>query len=330
MKELLLTTITMLAILGSSILAFLSWCQLPDHNYGLVVPELNHDQTILAENLSRHVRVLASSIGPRNLNRSPSGLEKAAYFIKQFLETNGYPVFEHSFTTTSGLAKNLIADKEGSDPDHLLIIGAHYDSFNYSPGADDNASGVAMLLELARIFRQASPRTSIKFVFFTNEEPPFYETSDMGSRRYVDEVLVSEKRIVRMINLESVGYFTTTLNSQVYPFPLNLLYRSVGDFIGFVSDLKSRDFLQQTVGSFKYASNFPTGSSSLPRMLPGVDWSDHAAFWQTNRRAVMVTDSAMFRYPHYHLESDTADRLDYKAMAQVTTGLVAVITDLTK
>lgn len=330
MREFLITTTSILVILGGGVLAFFSWCQLPDHNYKLIVPNPSPDEIVLIENLRSHVRTLANSIGPRNLNRSPSGLANAALFIQNVLAGYGYQIETHSFTTPAGLAKNIVANRNGTDSENLLIIGAHYDSFNYSPGADDNASGVAMLIEIARILQRTPSKISVRFVFFSNEEPPFYETSDMGSRRYVNEVLSREIRSYRMINLESVGYFTKTPGSQEYPFPLNLLYHPVGDYIGFVSDLNSRSFLQQAVGLFKAASNFPTGSSSLPRILPGVDWSDHAAFWQAGKNALMITDSAMFRYPHYHRETDTAEHLDYKAMAQVSTGLVAMITALTR
>jgi Zn-dependent M28 family amino/carboxypeptidase len=316
---------TALAVAGGAFLGFLSWCQLPRHNYDLKVPALGEAEKVIQKNLMQHVHILADEIGPRNLYRSPSGLAKAEAYISETMMAQGFDVKKHVVSTPEGDSENIYVEPAGSGTGQLLVIGAHYDSFVYSPGADDNASGVAVLLELARLIKTQPPGFDLMFVFFTNEEPPYYETEYMGSTRFVADILEKTQRDYRMINIESVGFFTNAPKSQIYPFPLNLIYYPVGDFIGFVSNLDSRPFLQQFVRKFREASHFPTGGSSLPDLFPGVDWSDHAAFWRAGKQALMVTDSAVYRYQHYHEITDTADRLDYTSMAHVTAGLLAAI-----
>jgi hypothetical protein len=310
-------------------LGFFSWCQLPNHDYSLKVAPLDGEGSMLQALLQNHVWKLANQIGYRNLDKAPVALASAAAYITEEMAGAGYEIQRHTYKIGDQEAVNLHATLAGADQNHLLVIGAHYDSFDLSPGADDNASGVAMLIELARKFRDYSPAVPVMFVFFTCEEEPFYETRDMGSYRFVEEVLKNQPASYRMINLESVGYYTHLSDSQVYPFPLNLLYYPIGDFIGFVSDLGSRGFLMELVHGFRANSNFPTGASSLPSFLPGVEWSDHAAFWRAGRSAVMVTDSALFRNPYYHSRHDRAELLDYQAMAHVTQGLAATIKAMT-
>ena len=224
-------------------------------------------------------------------------------------------------------ADNVELEIKGSG-DEVVLIGAHYDAVAGSPGADDNASGVAALLAIARRIRNIRPARTIRLVAFTNEEPPFFKTPEMGSYQYAKRAHERREKIVAMLSLESIGYYDTRPKSQQYPPPLNAFYPSVGDFIGFAGNLKSRALIRRCVASFRRHANFPVESAALPEIIQEVGWSDQWSFWQFGYPALMVTDTALFRNPHYHTPGDTADRLDYERMARVTEGLVGVTLDL--
>ena len=204
-----------------------------------------------------------------------------------------------------------------------MIVGAHYDSVIGSPGADDNGTGVAALIELARRFTKS--KRTLRFVAFANEEPPHFGTPAMGSYRNAQRCHERGEKVVAMLSLETIGFFSDAPKSQQYPPMLHLLYPPTGDFIAFVSNLKSRSLLRRCVRKFK---GFPIESGALPEMVPGVGWSDQWAFWQFGYPAIMVTDTAPFRNPHYHTSQDTPETVDYPRLAQVVDGLTAVIDDL--
>jgi Zn-dependent M28 family amino/carboxypeptidase len=224
---------------------------------------------------------------------------------------------------------NLEATLEGAErPEEHVVIGAHYDSAETAPGADDNASGTAALLAIAR--RQAGralPRT-VRFVAFTNEEPPWFQTEHMGSLVYARSLAAEGIDVTAMLSLETIGYYSDDEGSQAYPFPLSVFYPSRGDFIAFVSDTGSRELLHEVILSFRRHGRFPSQGGALPGSLPGVDWSDHWSFWQNGYPGVMVTDTAPFRYPFYHTPEDTPDRLDYERTARVVEALSRVVRDL--
>jgi Zn-dependent M28 family amino/carboxypeptidase len=187
---------------------------------------------------------------------------------------------------------------------------------------------VAALLELSRGFASLSPEKTIRFVTFVNEEPPFFMTSQMGSRIYAARARSNGENIVAMLSLESIGYYSDKPNSQDYPFPLSLFYPDTANFIGFVSNLGSRKLLNTVAESFGSNSSFPAQRLAAPFWLTGVAWSDHWSFWREGYPAIMVTDTAFFRYSHYHLGTDTHDRLNYDIMATVTEGLYRAIAGL--
>jgi Zn-dependent M28 family amino/carboxypeptidase len=190
-----------------------------------------------------------------------------------------------------------------------------------APGANDNGTGVAAMLALARRFSGQKPRRTLRFVAFANEEPPHFQTAEMGSVVYAQRSRERSENVVAMLSLETLGYYDDAQGSQVYPPPIGLFYPSTGNFVGFVSNVSSRKLLRDVVGDFRSHTRFPSEGAALPAVIPGVGWSDHWAFWQAGYPALMVTDTAPFRYPHYHTGADTPDKIDYERLARVVAGL---------
>jgi Zn-dependent M28 family amino/carboxypeptidase len=282
----------------------------------------------LERELHRHVETLASRIGERNIWRSQA-MERAAEYIRAEFEKLNLMVREEQFPVWQTSARNLEATLTGREAqEELVIVGAHYDTVPGSPGANDNASGVAAMLEIARLLRNSPPARTVKFVAFANEEPPFFFTARQGSLVYARECRRRGDRIVAMLSLETIGYYSEQAGSQRYPFPFGLFYPDRANFIGFVGNLSSRRLVRRCIATFRAEAWFPSQGVAAPGYLPGIYWSDHWAFWRQGYRAVMVTDTALFRYPYYHTPEDTADKLDYGRMARVVAGLAAVVRDL--
>jgi Zn-dependent M28 family amino/carboxypeptidase len=269
--------------------------------------------------------MLAGTIGERNL-WSYGALERAAQYISTQLTTSGYTARRQTFDLAKLPLSNVEAVLEGTTrAAEIVIIGAHYDTVAGCPGANDNASGVAAVLELAQRFSgQSQPRT-IRFVAFVNEEPPFFQTAHMGSAVYANAARSRGDRVAGMLSLETMGYYSEEKGSQRYPAAIAGLYPDVGNFIGFVSNLASVRLLLRARRAFRRRTSFPLQSAAVPAAIPGVGWSDHWAFWQAGYPAMMVTDTAPFRYPWYHTAEDTPDKLDYDRLAHVVDGLEAVV-----
>jgi Zn-dependent M28 family amino/carboxypeptidase len=211
------------------------------------------------------------------------------------------------------------------------VIGAHYDSVFGSPGANDNGTGVAATLALAQRFAGRKPEHTLRFVAFVNEEPPYFLSDEMGSFIYAGRCKARGDKISGMISLETIGYFSDAPHSQTYPSPgLGFFYPKVGNFIGFVSNVHSRALLHRVVGLFRKHAKIPSEGAALPAFIPGVSWSDQWSFWRQGYPGIMVTDTAPFRYPHYHSSSDTPDKLDYDRFTLVVSGIEKVIEDLDK
>jgi len=307
---------------------FMAW--MPGYSHQGPLPFPAPEEMKLEGNLRSHVTMLAGTIGERNTERYQE-LRQAEEYIRGRFTVLGFRVHEQSYPTDGKKVKNLWVEVKGARrPEEIVVVGAHYDSPPDSPGADDNASGTAALLELARLLRDAKPGRTLRFVAFVNEEPPFFQTDLMGSRVYAAEAARRKEKITAMLSLESIGYFGEAPGSQRYPFPLSLIFPDTGDFIGFVGNLGGRSFLRSTVGSFRRTSLFPSEGVAAPEFFSGIGWSDHWSFWQEGYPAVMVTDTAPFRNPHYHESTDTPDRLDYGRLARVTAGLGRVIREFVK
>lgn len=291
------------------------------------LPDQSATERDLSRRLRQHVTTLADTIGERNYLRYEA-LESAARYISESLAGSGYQVAFHEYAVGGRTYRNVEAELRGSGAaDEVVVLGAHYDSVEGAPGADDNASGVAGLLELARLLRHEAFNRTVRFVAFPNEEPPHFLTEHMGSRVYAARAARLGERIVAMYALESIGYYADEPGSQQYPFPLSLFYPDVGDFIGFVGNLRSRSLVRRSIAAFRAAATIPSEGAAAPAWLPGINWSDQDSFWIHGYEAVMITDTAPFRNPYYHTPLDTSDRLDYGRMARVVLGIVAVLHD---
>jgi len=291
-------------------------------------PPLTAGESELEGRLRGHVTMLAGTIGERNTFRYRELLQSAAY-IRGCFAALGFPVHGQGYTADGRQVENIWVEVPGARrPEEIVLIGAHYDSPLASPGADDNASGTAALLELARMLRDSRPARTLRFVAFVNEEPPFFQTELMGSRVYAAEAGRKKEKIAAMLALESIGYYDDTPGMQKYPFPFSFLYPDSGNFIGFVGNLSSRSLLRRIVGVFRETTSFPSEGITAPEFISGIGWSDHWSFWKEGYPAVMVTDTAPFRNPHYHESTDTPDRIDYSRTARVVAGLERVIREL--
>jgi Zn-dependent M28 family amino/carboxypeptidase len=282
----------------------------------------------LAGRLAGHVEALAGSIGERNVWR-PGTLDAAAGYITRAWEEMGHGVQRHAYDARGETCENLEVVLTGStQPSRSVIVGAHYDTVPGSPGADDNASGVAALLEIGRALRGLRTERTIRLVAFVNEEAPFFFSGDMGSRVYATAARRRGDDIDLMISLEMLGYYDDTPGSQRYPPLLRHFFPDRGDFIAFVSNLRSRASLRRAVTAFRRHSDFPVEQLATFSFVPGVALSDHLSFWRSGYHALMVTDTAWYRNRFYHTPGDTPDRLDYSAFARVTAGLSGTVADL--
>lgn len=288
-------------------------------------PEMFHD---IVQRIRDDVRLLSTVIGERN-DRSPRGIEnlaRAADAITDRLRDAGVPVRRRP--VGEGIC-NVEAVLRGARlASETVVVGAHYDTPRGSPGADDNASGVAALLEIGRLLCGARPAQTIRLVAFVNEEPPFFPFGQMGSRIYARAARERRDDIRVMFSLEMLGTYCDEPGSQRYPPLLRWLYPRQGNFVAFVSNLKSRGALRDAVRAFRTHSDFPCESLATLSLVPGVAWSDQLSFWREGYRAVMVTDTAFYRNPRYHTELDTPDRLAYPEMARVVDGLALAVLDL--
>lgn len=301
---------------------------MPGNSHVGPLPPLSGTEAELRERLGRHVAVLAGEIGERNLWRYEA-LKASADYIEKTFQAAGYRVASQHYVVHGKTVRNLEAALPGASPlDEIVVIGAHYDSVAGSPGANDNATGVAALLEIARLLAQEKPARSVRFVAFVNEEPPFFYTQEMGSRVYARRARERGENIVAMLSLETIGYYTDAPGSQHYPFPFSPFYPDAGNFIAFVGNLASRGMVQACVASFRSRAAFPSEGIAAPGWMGGIHWSDHWSFWQEGYPAIMVTDTALYRYEHYHAKTDTPDKIDYEHMARVVTGLARVVLDL--
>jgi len=321
----LVVAILALLLLGGVLLYFMLAMpgQLPD---GELAP-LNKPQQELRARLRRHVDYLAGEIGKRNTEH-PGSLEKTVAYLGREFRSMGIVAHVLEYRTDDkGPFVNLEVEFHGvSRPAEIIVIGAHYDTAWPTPGADDNASGVAALLELARSFTDRNFDRTVRLVAFANEESPHYGTDSMGSRVYARRASERDDNIIAMFSLEMLGYYDTTPGSQRFPRVIEPFYPDRGDFIAFVANLGSIGLLRRTMKHFRAQATIPSYGLAAPVMLvPDIRRSDHAMFWPHGYPAVMVTDTAGFRNPHYHRHSDRPETLDYSRMARVVDGIEAVI-----
>ncbi len=284
----------------------------------------------LSSELHRHVVALAEGIGERGTYKPEAYARARDYIVDQF-RALGYEPKLQTFTARDVECANIEVTIPGTTKaTEIFVIGAHYDTVQDSPGANDNTSGVAGVLALARMFKGSKPARTIRFVAFAEEEPPSFQTKTMGSMVYAKACKDRNENIVGMFSLETIGYYSDAPDSQRYPSPYDKVYPSVGNFIGFVANVQSGGLMRDAIDSFRKHCQFPSEGGAVPDMAPGIGWSDHWSFWQVGYSALMVTDTAPFRYRHYHNRGDTPDKLDFGKMAKVIEGLRCVIDDLTE
>lgn len=302
--------------------------RMPSDSFKGPLPPLTEEQRSLEQELRAHVQQLAGRIGERNLFRYRQ-LAEAANYLRTSLAQAGYEVRRQTYEVAGQPCENVEVEVRGREhPDDIVLIGAHYDSVQGSPGANDNATGVAAMLALARAFVGIQPGRTVRFVAFANEEPPFFQSRHMGSRLYARQCRARSEQITLMLSLETMGYYSDAPGSQGYPFPFSFFYPSTANFIAFVSNMENAPWVRQLLTAFRRQAQFPSEGGALWEWIPGVAWSDHWSFWKEGYPAVMVTDTAQNRYPYYHTASDTPDKVHYDRLARVVSGLQRVIAEM--
>jgi Zn-dependent M28 family amino/carboxypeptidase len=300
----------------------------PGRSFKGTLPAPTDDETELASRLREHVEMLAGTIGERNVYH-PANLLVAAEYIERTFIGYGHAPVSLFYTVHGQEVRNIEATIPGTaKPNEIVVIGAHYDSVRGCVGANDNASGTAAVLEMARLLRGKQLARTVQLVAFVNEEPPFFQTESMGSLVYARLCKQRGDNVVAMFTPETIGYYSDAKGSQRYLVPFNLFYPSTGDFIAFVGNTSSRPLISRSLQSFRRHTDFPSEGAALPGLIPGIGWSDHWSFWQEGFPGFMVTDTAPFRYPHYHQVTDTPDKIDYDRTARVVMGLTRVAEDL--
>ena len=316
-----------LAVLTGFAVWFVTATPGPRHRGPL--PPLDADGRRLAQSLKAHVLAVASE--EHNIAH-PEALERSARYIEATLSGLGYAVSRQEFETEGVKVRNLEVALRGeaAGASKLYVIGAHYDSVRGAVGANDNGSGVAAVLELARLLKGFRPArgAELRLVLYVNEEKPYSRTEHMGSVVHAGSLAAAGAEVAAMLSLETIGCYSDAPGSQRYPFPLSLFYPSTGDFIAFVANLRSRSLLHRVIGSFRSRVAFPAEGTAAPEWLADIGRSDHWSYWRHGWPALMVTDTAPFRYAHYHTLQDTPDKLDYERLARVVKGLEGVVRDL--
>ena len=282
------------------------------------LPPLTEEETALASKLRRHVETLARS--ERNTD-----LDTPARYIAEAFAAHGLKAVTQDFPSGGRIVRNIEVSPDGNA---AIIVGAHYDTVPGSPGADDNASAVAALIELAGLLAKES--LPIRFVAFANEELPYFLSPEMGSWNSARRSRERGEAVRAMLSLEMLGYYRDEPRTQTYPPPLGLFYPDRANFIAFVGDLGARALVRKAIHAFRKNAAFPSEGVAAPSFVPGITFSDHWSFRKHGFPAVMVTDTAFNRYPHYHLPSDTPEKLDYERLARVTLGLAFVLRDLAR
>jgi len=320
-----------LLVLAAALLGAAYWYSLalPGEPFAGSAPAATAPERELADRLQRHVLAIASE--PHNVAHYEALQRSAAYIEDQFTAF-GFAPQSQVYTASGKEVRNISIEVAPADADEqtpTIVVGAHYDSFGDAPGANDNGSGSAAALELARLLKDvALTGKRLRVVLFVNEEPPYDRTREMGSYRFAKSLKDSGENVIGMMSLETIGSFSDEPGSQRYPFPFDLVFSDVGNFAAFVALPGGRAFLHDVVRSFRQHTQIPTIGGTAPDNIPGIGWSDHWSFWMMGYPAIMITDTAPFRYEHYHRVTDTPDKVDYEKLARITLGLEQTLRDL--
>lgn len=304
--------------------------KMPESSFEGTIPALNKKESQIKDNLNKHVDFLANTIGQRNVYTLNSLKQSAKYISDKLAICNTNPVSQEYLIDQLSVSNVIGTKTTSTNSKGVIVIGAHYDTILDSPGANDNATGVAAMLELCRLLSKHNFNHTIKFVGFVNEEPPFFKTNKMGSYVFAKHLKENGIHVKGMLSLETIGAYYPEPNTQQYPPLLKKIYPNQGDFVAFISNPTSSWLLKSMIKSFRQTSSFPSEGLMAPGSIQGVDWSDHWAFWQFGYPAIMVTDTALFRYPYYHTHNDTHDKVDFESLARVVNGLEKVLIKLDK
>jgi hypothetical protein len=317
--------LAVLALLLLCLMGAVAWMiQMPGRSFVGTLAPLGQAEQITRDRLRAHVASIASE--ERNVWR-PQALAAVERYIQARLEELGFTPRRQGYDTPYGRVHNIEATLGEETGKQVVVIGAHYDSVRGTPGADDNASGVAAALEILRLLKAEAAEPwpasapALKCVFFANEEMPFFGSPNMGSLVYAIDARERAWNVVAMYSLEMVGYYDEAPGSQSYPWVFGLVYPERGNYVAFVGDLRSRDLVRRSVRAFRAVARFPSEGIAAPRAVPGLEWSDHWSFREQGWPAIMITDTAFYRNPHYHAEHDTPNTLDYDRLARVVHGL---------
>lgn len=309
-------------VLGTvAVVVFVAWCLVAQ-------PSCRRNHTSGARvdpvKLRGHVEALSHHFFPRDWQHRENLDQCSDYIAQQFRQAGAVVEFQ-TFTVGKREFRNVIG-RFNARQGPRVIVGAHYDACGETPGADDNASGIAALIELAHLFGRDAPVGSVELVAYVLEEPPFFQSGMMGSVIHAKSIAGDTAGVRGVIVLEMVGIFSDAWGSQAYPAPvLSLMYPSRGNFIGVVGRGDQRDWIAAVKAGMKGATDLPVYSICAPSLLPGVDFSDHASYWPHGIKAIMITDTSFYRNKAYHTSGDTTDRLDYTRMAKVVVSVFEAI-----
>ena len=315
--------------IGDCVAAGWNYVRLAGKSHSGPLPPADEQLVQLAAELRSAVAYLAETIGERNVRHRPHELAQTADYITKELSAAGYLVQRQEYDVDGTTCVNLDVEITGkTTPAEIVIVGAHYDSVANCPAANDNGSGVAGVLSLARAFSQSEHDRTLRFVAFVNEEKPYSHTELMGSWVYARRCRERGEKIVAMLSLETIGYYSDRSGSQRYPSILRYLYPAIGNFIAFVGNTRYSRLVREVVRTFRRHEKFPCLGGVLPEAMSDIGRSDHWPFWREGYPALMVTDTAPFRFPYYHTPADTVDKIDFDRMARVIRGLRPVIAKL--
>lgn len=333
MRRKLFLLLAAVVLLGAGAVGALSYLtRVPGTPHQGDLPPITAEERAIAATLKRHIATVAAA--EHNIAHYDE-LEKVASYLERTLSSLGYSIGRQTFVADGKPVRNIDAVIEpagGTTDPEVLVVGAHYDSAPDTPGANDNASGTAAVLELARLLQdlQGKTRKRIRLVFFVNEEPPYFRTAQMGSLHYARALRDRKERVTAMLSLETLGYYSDAPGSQNYPPPFGLIFPDKANFVSFVGLLNSRPLVHKTIESFRAHTAFPSIGGTAPGIIPGIGWSDHWAFAEYGFQGVMITDTATFRYPHYHEPTDTPDKVDTEKLARIVKGIERVVRDLAR
>lgn len=328
-KLILKTTIWVLVLLLLLLSAFVVYTFVKIKTRSSV--SFHHPAKVRNALLYQHVEHLSVTIGSRSVSEYDE-LTAAREYILTSLTNNGYAPVRQDYSYEDRIYSNVIVTIPGkANPEEIVLIGAHYDTKAGTPGADDNASAVAVLLEMCRLLKNETPDRTLKLVFFTLEEPPIFGSKFMGSAVYARKARSSQENIIAMISLEMLGYYSDRKDSQSYPLPLmNLFYPTTADFIHVIGNFRSRKLVNRIATSMRKTGGIGVETLAMYRRIPGIDFSDHRSFWNEKYLAVIITDTGFYRNPNYHTDNDTVGTLDFNRMNVLLQALVQMAKDLGK